>query len=253
VDRRGRDRRREVSSHVIARRGTGIHRAVAVVMLGLLAGCGFGNPWPTAPAPRSGTLDVVLFGDSLMYTTGPFLKSALEFDGQPSTVVDRSIIASGLLNSLLPAYIESNLPAQGVVVFEYLGICLYCPYEYGSPEFLAAWEDAMRAAIAVVRAHNLGVVWVKPPPVANAYFVDVSAELGEMVDRVTADLGVVEADWTRALADTAGAFQVDLWYANVLENPWVHRVRAGDGVHLTDEGRRRASAWTAAAVIAAAP
>jgi hypothetical protein len=225
---------------------------VATAGLVALTGCGIGNPWPSVPSAVPGTVDVTLFGDSVIWTSGAALHAGLSFYGQANTVTDRAYLGMGLLDPTNHQYIADHLPASGVVVFEYVGVCGNCAYQYGSPEFYTAWEAAMREEIADARAKGLRVVWVKSPPVANPFFVTVAAQLSAMVDRVTTDLGVVEADWWQALGDTAGAYQQDLWYAQFLEGPWVHRVREDDGLHLTDEGRKRVASWTAAAVMPAA-
>jgi hypothetical protein len=227
-------------------------RVVLAAALLALTGCGIGNPWPSVPPKVSGTIAVTLFGDSLTRGTGPSLHDALAFDGQANTVDDKSVIGGGLANPAAHEYIVANLPASGVVVFEFLGICVFCAYEYGSPEFYAAWEDQMRLEITTARDAGLRVVWVKPPPVTNPFIAPVAATLSSMVDRVTRELGVVEADWSTALTDVDGAYQADLFYAPVLAGPGLYTVRETDGVHLPDAGRRRVAAWTAAAVMTAA-
>ena len=138
------------------------------------------------------------------------------------------------------------------MVFEYLGMCWYCVPAWGSPAYYAAWEASMRQVIADVRARGLAIVWAKTPPIANPFIASVAYYVGLMTDRVTAELGVVKADWFVALGDFVGAYQEDLYYETFLAAPAVHRVRDSDGLHLVEEGRRRAAAWTAAAVIDAA-
>jgi hypothetical protein len=225
--------------------------AAAAVLLAL-AGCGFGNPWPAVPPDVPAPIDVTLFGDSVMNGTGPFLHDGLTWYGQPSTVVDRSIIGSGLLDPGNHAYVESNLPASGVVVFEYVGMCWGCPIPYGTFPFYVEWRAEMHTLITDARNKGLRVVWVKPPPVANPFIAPVTAALAPIVDEVTAQDGVVECDWWQALGDTNGSYQDWLWYQAVWQPPEAHLVRAGDGLHLSDDGRRRSAAWTAAAIMTAA-
>ena len=217
-----------------------------------LAGCGLGNWWPVPPPGTPNVIQVTVFGDSLIAGTAPAVHSALTFYGQPNTVVDQTVPGSGLLDPGIHTYINDRLPASGVVVFEYVGMCYSCPAQVGSPTYFALWEASMRQVIDDVRAKGLAVVWVKPPPIVNPFAIGVATEISTMVDRVTSQLGVVKADWWVALGDFMGAYQDDLWYDDFLVGGSVHRVRAQDGFHLSDLGRQRASAWTAAAVIDAA-
>ncbi len=217
-----------------------------------LAGCGLGNFWPVPPPGVPDTIQVTVFGDSLIADTAGPLHNALIFDGQPNRVVDQTVLGSGLLDPGIHTYINDRLPASGVVVFEYVGMCYSCPAPVGSPTYFALWESSMRQVIDDVRAKGLAVVWVKPPPVANPLATGVATAISALVDRVTSQRSVVEADWWAALADFTGAYQDDLWYDDFLVGGSVHRVRAQDGFHLSDLGRQRVSAWTAAAVIDAA-
>jgi hypothetical protein len=226
-----------------------------LVALLALAGCGLGNPWPKPPPAAPTSLRVTMFGDSLLTGSAPMLRAALDFDHQPNTVVDLTVPGSGLLDPGIHEFLADRLPADGVVVFEYVGMCSSCPATIGSPTYFSLWEDSMRTVIADTRAQGLDVVWVKPPPSINPYAQGVSAMQAAMVDRVIADLAdahVVEADWWTALGDVKGDYQLDLWYDDFLRGGSLHRVRLFDAFHLTDVGRQRASAWTAAAVIAAA-
>ena len=55
--------------------------------------------------------------------------------------------------------------------------------------------------------------------------------------------GVTTADWWRALSDTSGQWQENLWYDDA-----IHAVRTPDLVHLSDDGSTRTSTWTVAAL-----
>jgi hypothetical protein len=219
------------------------------------AGCGLGNAWPKPPPAAPTSVRVTMFGDSLFAGSAPALRAALDFDHQPNTVIDHTAPGTGLLDPGIHEFIADRLPADGVVVFEYVGLCNTCPAVIGSPAYFALWEQSMREVVADTRAKGLAVVWVKPPPSINPYAQGVSAMQAAMVDRVVADIAdprVVEADWWAALGDVNGDYQLDLWYDDFLRGGSLHRVRLFDAFHLTDVGRQRASAWTAAAVIDAA-
>jgi hypothetical protein len=137
-------------------------------------------------------------------------------------------------------------------VFAFLGMCFGCPQPWGSQQFYAAWESVMRDVIGEAQHLGLDVVWTRTPPIANPFAAPVAANVSVLTSRVTAELGVVQADWWTALADTGGAYQQDLYYAAFFQPSAVHRVRSDDGLHFVEEGRRRIAAWTAAAVIDAA-
>ena len=51
-------------------------------------------------------------------------------------------------------------------------------------------------------------------------------------------------DWSQALSDTSGQWQSQLAY-----DGGVHAVRLDDGVHLTEDGSFRTSAWTTATLM----
>src|SRR5262245_30786168 len=233
-------------------RPTKFRAVVAAVALFALGGCGFGFPWPTAPSPAAGSITVAVFGDSLIVGSTGALHDALTFDHQPNTVIDHTVPGSGLLDPGIEDFINNNLPASGVVVFEYVGMCYACPAPIASPTYFALWEAAMRRVIQGARNRGLSVVWVKPPPIVNPYAVFVATEQSAMVDRVTADMGIVKADWWVALGDINGAYQDLLVYSDFLAPAALHLVREPDAFHISPVGQKRASAWTAAAVIDAA-
>ncbi len=213
-----------------------------------------GRPWPeaTRTGPRE-PRTVLLIGDSLLQQAASDIPGALAFDGVDATVVDVSRGGSGLLDPGLREYAAAamdEVPEGTIVVFEYSGNCFYsCPVLPGSPEFYTMWEQVMRDMIADAQERGLVPMWAKSPPFAgDPGHSQVVAHLADIDASVTYELGIGMPDWWSALTDALGAYQHDLWYADLFSDPAWHVVRQDDGVHLTPDGGRRAASWTAAAI-----
>jgi lysophospholipase L1-like esterase len=129
---------------------------------------------------------------------------------------------------------------------------------YGSQQFYDAWDAAARALVTSARARGLQVVWAVAPPPAPSPTADPPVEDWfslPMRHQVTTTLvaharaygnqfGIATTDWSQALSDTSGQWQPQLSY-----DGGVHAVRLDDGVHLTEDGSLRTSAWTTATLM----
>jgi hypothetical protein len=233
------------------------------------------NPWPlVGPAPAEHHV-ILTMGDSLMGQTASVLPGVLAAYGFDATVYDAHLNATGLLD-LVNGVSASDIfttqmalhPDVDTVIFEWLNVCVACSERgiaYGSPEFYETWSAAQRALVLDAYSRGLQVVWaVSPPPPPDTtgevpredWFSFsqrpiVAATLAGYDRRLHRELGVTNADWWEALSDTAGQFQMALWWDDAL-----HAVRLDDRVHLTDEGAQRTATWTVAALAelyAAAP
>lgn len=150
-------------------------------------------------------------------------------------------------------------PDIDTVVIGFVGVCAVAcgpgKLGYGSPQFYDAWDAAARALVTRARLHGLQVVWaVSPPPPPSAstdppvedWFSfsmrhQVATALVERARGYASAFGIATADMSQALSDTSGGWQQRLSYDGA-----VHEVRLDDKVHVTQDGSRRASAWTVA-------
>jgi hypothetical protein len=222
--------------------------AVAVAVLVLAAGSIANLPAAGAAAP-TGTLHVTLLGDSLMWVAGKYVKGALASDGQRATVENASFPGVGLLDHGEPETDVSFLPADGIVVIEFIGNCFRdygCTVEQGSPPFYDAWAAALHRLVQAARRRGLGIVLVRPPPDRDEPLATLSRRIADMS---ASEPRVTIADWWRALTDASGAYQDTLVYSDAGHPPAAHAVRDADGVHLTEAGARRVAATTAAAIL----
>src|SRR5262245_15951269 len=195
---------------------------VAAASLLVLAGCGVGYPWPSV-GTTSGHRDIVVFGDSIAGNTLALLPSVLAARGFDATFIDEHVNTSGLLSPMggmdPVAYVTAKLdahPEADIALFHWIGNCLKpCPYQYGTPQFLAAWQDKMRAIIDVTKARGVQVVWaVSPPPLpveravnpAPDYpnFVSQSIALIVAETRLATQPDVAVTDWYTPLAANDG-------------------------------------------------
>jgi hypothetical protein len=152
-------------------------------------------------------------------------------------------------------------PDTDTVVIGFVGVCAVAcgpgKLAYGSPQFYDAWDAAARALVIRARLYGLQVVWAvspPPPPSASAdppvedWFSlsmrnQVATTLVAHARGYASTFGIATADMSQALSDTSGGWQLQLSY-----DGGVHDVRLGDRVHLTEDGSRRASHWTVAAL-----
>jgi hypothetical protein len=150
-------------------------------------------------------------------------------------------------------------PDVDTVVIGFVGVCAVAcgpgKLAYGSPQFYDAWDAAARALVIRARLYGLQVVWaVSPPPPPSAspdppvedWFSlsmrhQVATTLVDHGRAYASAFGIAAVDMSQALSDTSGQWQQRLSYDGA-----VHDVRLDDGVHLTEDGSRRASQWTAA-------
>jgi hypothetical protein len=227
------------------------------------AGLPAGNPWPTRVAIAPGHHAVLVMGDSLAGQTYWSLPTILAFEGIDATAYNATMPTAGLLDPMFgldpPAYLASQLDAHpdvDTVVFEFAGACASAcadgGVEYGSADFYTRWQAVAHQLMSDAKARGLHVIWAisPPPPVPDdpndTHFVRATQVADTLIglDRhYPTTEGVVAADWYAALADTAGAWQLGLWYDGV-----THLVRANDLVHLTPDGSVRTSTWTIAAL-----
>jgi hypothetical protein len=150
-------------------------------------------------------------------------------------------------------------PDIDTVVIGFVGTCVVAcgpgKLAYGSQAFYDAWDAAARALVTSARSRGLQVVWAVSPPAPPAPAGEVPVEdwsslamrhqvavtLVAHARAYGSEFGIATSDTSQALSDTSGQWQRDLSYGGA-----VHTVRLDDRVHLTDDGSRRASAWTMA-------
>jgi hypothetical protein len=153
-------------------------------------------------------------------------------------------------------------PDVDTVVIGFVGVCAVAcgpgKLAYGSPQFYDAWDAAARALVTRARIRGLQVVWAVSPPPPPAPTADAPVEDWSslpMRHQVATTLlghgraygdqfGIAVSDWSQALSDTNGRWQSQLSYDGA-----VHPVRLDDGVHLTEDGSLRTSAWTTATLV----
>jgi hypothetical protein len=231
-----------------------VKRAVIAVLFLLVAGCGTGHPWPSVPAGSNAAEShtVLLLGDSLLGQTAPELPQALAWHGLGATVIDESYPGTGLLDPKMVATQIAKVNAHrnaDIVVIEFSGNCVACPVPYGSGPFFQQWSTNLRAIVSYVQNLDKDVVLVLPPPMRpDLVAAEVQRQLGVQNYVLAAAQHTALANWWEALVDTSGAYQQVLLYPDVFGEPILHTVRAGDGVHLTQDGARRTAEWTAAAL-----
>jgi hypothetical protein len=226
------------------------------------------NALPTVDPPPPGHHAILALGDSTMGQAIYALPAVLASHGFDAVLYDAHVNASGLLDpingvsarELLAEQLAAH-PDVDTVMFEWLNVCAFACADgdpaYGSPTFFTAWQDAVRALVGDARAHHLRVLWAIPPPPPPPPTPDPPAEnwdnrpmrtlvataLAEAVSLYPFTIGVDTVDWWSAVSDTSGRYQQSLWYDGAL-----HRMRAVDLVHLTDDASLRTSTWTAAAL-----
>jgi hypothetical protein len=231
-----------------------VKRVAVAALLLLLAGCAPGNPWPSVPAgldaPESHT--VLLLGDSLLNQTAPDLHGALAWHGLDATVIDESFPGSGLLDpnvvSTQIAKVDAH-PKADIVVIEFSGNCFSCPVTYGSAAFFDQWSTSLVAIVDYVQSLDKHAVLVLPPPQRpDLPTAAVQRQLGVQASLVALASDAVLANWWEALVDTSGNYQQVLFYPDLFSEAALHTIRADDGVHLTQQGARRAADWTVAAL-----
>jgi hypothetical protein len=240
---------------------------LGVVMLAL-AGCGIGNPWPTVGSVPSTHHSILLLGDSILGNANFWLPRVLAAKGFNATIYDAHVNGSGLVDPISGQapldFVKSQIaahPDTDTVVLEWAGACAICKagqMVYGSPQFFDTWRANAHAIIDYL--HSIGgggsaaprVIWVITPPMpqhpedptgynqllTNGGTVLAWMDRGDFIPRSGAGV-----DWWAALSDTNAAYQQFLSY----DGAW-HPVRAGDLVHLTEDGAYRAAFWTAAAL-----
>ncbi len=221
-------------------------------LLLLVAGCGAGNPWPTAPAGTvaAESQTVLLLGDSLLNQAAGMLPAALAWHGLSANVVDESFPGTGLLD---PHMVSTQIakvaahPRADIVVIAFSGNCFNCPVAYGSDDFLKQWSANLGEIVDAVESRGKHVVLVVPPPIrADLTWAAGQHDLGLRTARLALTDDTALANWTDALADSNGNYQQVLSYADLFgSEPTLHTVRYDDGVHLTADGARRAADWTA--------
>jgi hypothetical protein len=217
----------------------------------------------TAPARHHSILTI---GDSTLGQGVLALPGVLAQHGIDAEIHDAHVNGWGLLD---PADGASALDVLGrelaahpdvdTVIFEWAGVCAVAcgagKLAYGSKQFYDAWDAAARALVTTARGRGVQVVWAVSPPPAPAPTDDPPVEDWfslPMRHQVGTTLiaheraygrrfGVAITDWSRALSDTSGGWQLQLSYDGA-----VHAVRLDDKVHLTEDGSARTSAWTLA-------
>jgi hypothetical protein len=219
----------------------------------VLAGCGLGNPWPDIPGGGRVPVTVTLIGDSLLVQTLPKLPAAFAWNGVNATIVDHSAGGVGLLDTGVRERIDALLdaaPSGSIVVFQFSGNCLFgCPYSYGSEEFFAAWDAQIWHLIIDAKTRGLIPIWVTGPPMDPVIDpLHAAARIASDGAGVAHWIGIDVCDWTNALADVDGAYQRELWYADLFAEPAIHTVRDPDGVHLAGDGPARSAGWLAVTV-----
>jgi hypothetical protein len=223
------------------------------------------TPPVIGPAPTQHH-SILAIGDSTLAQGIYLLPDVLAEHGFDVTLHDAHSNASGLLDPIdgLSAVdiLDRELAAHpdvDTVVFEWVGVCAVAcgpgKLAYGSKPFYDAWRSAARALVAHARSRDLDVVWAIAPPPAPAPTADpptqdwnslpmrheVATKLVASTRRYPKAFGIRTVDWSQALSDTSGQWQSQLSY-----DGGVHDVRLDDHVHLTEDGSRRTSVWTAA-------
>lgn len=181
---------------------------------------------------------VLLVGDSVMGQTAPALSRAL---GDDVDVRNESVSGSGLLTPWFvdwPAELRRLLRVADPDVVAFLFVGNYRgddepEYETatghqieqpGDPAFYRAWQ-AQAERMTEMASEEADVIWVLPPPMANATDARIVAGLREVYEAVAEETG---ADLVDADDSLAGP-----------DNEFVARWRAVDGVHLAPDGARR--------------
>jgi lysophospholipase L1-like esterase len=227
--------------------------AVAALLL-LVAGCGAGNPWPSVPtAPLGGASHtVLLLGDSLLNQTAATLSSSLSWHGLDANVVDETYGGTGLLDPRMVATqiaIVDAHPHADIVVIEFSGNCFNCTVAYGSADFVKQWMANLRAITSYAESRDKHVVLVVSPPIRpDLAWAVGQKQLGSETARLALTDHLALANWSDALSDSNGNYQQVLFYADFFADATTHTVRNDDGVHLTEDGARRAADWTVQAM-----
>jgi hypothetical protein len=213
------------------------------------------------PPGRHGILAV---GDSDLAQSLFTLPEQLAQHGVDAPVYDAHGNGWGLLDPLDGASALDVLdraiaahPDIDTVVIGFVGVCAFAcgpgRLAYGSPQFYDAWDAAARALVTRARLYGLQVVWaVEPPPAPSPtseppvedWFSlpmrhEVATTLVAHARAYASAFGIASVDLSQALSDTSGQWQQRLSY-----DGGVHDVRLDDKVHVTEDGSRRASAWT---------
>jgi len=227
--------------------------AVAALLL-LVAGCGAGNPWPSVPTSPLGAEShtVLLLGDSLLNQTADALSDALSWHGLDANVVDETYGGTGLLDPRMVATQIASIndhPHADIVVIEFSGNCFNCTDAYGSADFFKQWMANLRGIADYAQSRDRQVVLVVSPPIRpDLAWAAGQKQLGSETARLALTDHVALANWSNALADSSGNYQQVLFYADLFADATTHTVRNDDGVHLTEDGARRAAEWTVEAM-----
>jgi hypothetical protein len=213
---------------------------------------------------------ILAVGDSDLAQSLYLLPEVLAQHGMDADVYDAHGNGWGLLDPLdglmAPDVLDRALAAHpdiDTVVIGFVGVCAVAcgpgKLAYGSPGFYSAWDAAARALVFRARLYGLQVVWAVEPPPAPSPTDDPPVEdfaslpmrhqvATTLVDHARAyarAFGIAGVDFSQALSDTSGQWQPRLSYDGA-----VHDVRLDDGVHVTEDGSRRTSSWTVAALAA---
>jgi hypothetical protein len=225
-----------------------------------------GNPVP-AVAPMAPRRHAILaLGDSDLAQGVYTLSELLAQQGIDAPVYDAHGNGWGLLDPLDGASaldvldrVVAEHPDVDTVVLGFVGVCAVAcgpgKLAYGSAPFYDAWDAAARALVTRARLYGLQVVWAVSPPPAPSPTAEppvedwLSLPMRHQVATTLVDhsrnyahaFGIAGADMSQALSDTSGGWQRQISYDGA-----EHDVRLDDGVHLTDDGSRRASRWTMA-------
>jgi hypothetical protein len=195
--------------------------------------------------------EVLLVGDSILRQTGPSLDDELGRDDVRNAAVNGSGLITPAVydwQSAVPELLEGD-PDVVVVLFVGNHTDVDVPLdpdgdaiEKGSPEFFDAWGAAAEQLAATLVDAGVEIRWVLPPPMLapdNQAIADGLTAEFEAVAARHPEVVLVDAD--RALAGDDGSFLAQVED----EDGEVVPLRAGDGVHLDDEGARRLAALIA--------
>ena len=225
-----------------AHRVTAVAVTLLLAAIPLLAGCSLFDK----------KVDVLYIGDSIMVQTSPFVEGALVAEPGVDRAKTRAdaVNGSGLLTPAIVDWperardlIDRYQPKVVVVLFvgNYTDKDLWTgadgqpvANDYG-PAFFTEWGIQAEKFTTLLSSRGAQVDWVLPPPLAGPEGARRQAGLRATYEELQARVPAITLiDGVKALGGTNGEW---VWRRPGIDGGEV-TVRAGDSVHLTDDGGR---------------